>query len=75
MVDPKELKHVMVIQYTKVIGKYYEIPMVAVFDDRQISADNVKQHITSGRDSNKYIAILPEDTFVNVFRNGRPLDN
>lgn len=74
MADPKELEHIMVIQYTKVIGEY-KIPMIAVFDDRQISANNVKQHIASGRDSDKYIAILPEDTFINVFRYGRSLDN
>lgn len=74
MVDPKELEHVKVIQYIETVGSY-EIPMVAVFDDRQTSADVVKRLISSGRSSSRYVAILPEDTFVNVFRNGRPIED
>lgn len=59
------MEHLKKIEFTEGWASC-EIPQIAMFDDRQISAEDVRKHIRSGEYS-PFIIICTTTQFSNVF--------
>ena len=60
------MKHMKKIEYAEAYPGGLECPMIALFDDRQISADEVRKHIRSGEYS-PFVIVTTQTQFNNVF--------
>lgn len=69
------LDNIYAVQYEAEIGPH-SIPMVAIFNSKQISEDKVRKLILSGEaEYSKDIILLPEEKWLRIFREGKPLNS